>query len=179
MHLHQKPVVLYIHGYESSPTPIKTSALADLGCTVIAPMIHYKENKGTYQRLKSLIEYYGVNWIVGSSLGGYTAFWLSQEYDIPTLLFNPALPFRKIDPGLVDQPHPIVNHKHLIFLGMQDQTVDPITTKKWIASNISGDGIKYIEHPENGHQISIDVFREVIEKASIEFNIFQTAEIYQ
>lgn len=171
MQSNNRPVVLYLHGFESSPTPIKTSALADLGYTVIAPHIHYKENRGTYERLKSLVEYFKVDWIVGSSLGGYTAFWLSQEFQIPTLLFNPALPFRKIDPGLVPKAIPITNANQTIFFGLKDDTVDPLTTKRWISSNIHQEGITYFEYPENGHQISIEVFREVITKAVQQLDI--------
>lgn len=171
MQAKKRPVVLYIHGFESSPTPAKTSALADLGCTVIAPQIHYKESRGTYERLKKLIEYFQVDWIVGSSLGGYTAFWLSQEFKIPALLFNPALPFSKIDPGLVPNPHPINFLKQVVFFGLKDTTVDPVATKIWIQSNIPEEGISFIEYPENGHQISIEVFKEIIQQAAQQLEI--------
>lgn len=178
MQVNKRPVVLYIHGFESSPTPAKTSALADLGCTVIAPQIHYKENRGTYERLKGLIEFFQVDWLIGSSLGGYTAFWLSQEFQIPALLFNPALPFSKIDPGLIPHPQPIHYLKQVIFFGLKDTTVDPKTTKRWIQSNILGDGISYIEYPENGHQISIKVFKEVIQQAAEQLEIISPIAIH-
>lgn len=160
-----KPIVLYIHGFDSSPVAEKTSIIANMDCTVIAPKIHYKESKNTYQRLLRIARYFNVELIIGSSLGGYTAFWLSQELNIPTLLFNPALPFHKIDPGLVDKNIPITNTEQTIFLGMKDETVDPDTTKRWLEKNQLIDKVKIIEHPTNGHQISLSIFKEIVEQS--------------
>lgn len=168
-----KPSVLYIHGFESSPVAPKTSAIADLGCTVIAPQIHYKEAKGTFERLKKLALEYKADWLIGSSLGGYSAFWLSQYLQIPTLLFNPALAFRRIDPGLISEKIEITNCNHVIFLGMQDTTVDPVSTKTWLKQQGIIDQVQIIEHPENGHQISLQVFKETIFKAATELRIIR------
>jgi len=161
-----QPSVLYLHGLDSAPVAPKTSAIADLGCSVIAPQLHYREVMGTYQRVKQLAQEFQVDWIIGSSLGGYTAFWLSQALQIPTLLFNPALAFRSMDPGLITEPLGITYTRHVIFLGMKDDTVNPAHTKKWLAEHHLSDKVTLIEHPENGHQIGIKVFRETIEKAA-------------
>ena len=157
-----RPSILYIHGLDSGPIAEKTSIIAEMGCTVIAPKIHYKESKNTYQRLLQLAKEFNVDYLVGSSLGGYTAFWLSQELNIPTLIFNPALAFQKIDPGLVIKNISITNFQQTIFLGMQDETVDPKSTKAWLEKNEILDKVKIIEHPANGHQISLAVFKENI-----------------
>ncbi len=168
-----KPCVLYIHGFESSPIASKTSAIADLGCAVIAPQIHYKEATGTFSRLKQLATEFKADWLIGSSLGGYSAFWLSQYLQIPALLFNPALAFRRIDPGLVSEKIEITNHKQVIFLGMQDTTVDPLSTRRWLHQQNIIDQVHIIEHPSNGHQISLDVFKETIFQAATELNIIR------
>lgn len=173
MHLN-RPSVLYIHGFDSSPMAEKTSIIAKMGFTVIAPKIHYKESRNTYQRLLQLAKEFKVEYIIGSSLGGYTAFWLSQELNIPTLLFNPALAFQRIDPGLVHKNTSITNTQQMIFLGMEDDTVDPKTTKNWLEKNHILDQVKIIEHPTNGHQISLDVFKEQI-KMLLEERIPQEA----
>lgn len=169
-----KPCVLYIHGFESSPIASKTSAIADLGCAVIAPQIHYKEAVGTFNRIKQLATEFKADWIIGSSLGGYSAFWLSQQLQIPTLLFNPALAFRRIDPGLISEKIEITNCNQVIFLGMNDTTVDPNSTKIWLKQQGIIENVNIIEHPENGHQISLKVFKETISKAAIDLNIFQS-----
>ncbi|MCO5230815.1 MAG: hypothetical protein M9958_06630 [Chitinophagales bacterium] len=158
----QKPSVLYIHGYESSPIASKTTIISDLGYSVIAPKIHYKEGINTFKRLKNLANYFDVKWLIGSSLGGYTAFWLSQELNIPTILFNPSLPFSKIDPGLAPKSIEIKNFQQHIFLGMQDDVVNPITTKEWLKQKHLIDKVNIIEHPSNGHQIPLDVFHQTI-----------------
>ncbi|HUH73054.1 MAG TPA: YqiA/YcfP family alpha/beta fold hydrolase [Chitinophagales bacterium] len=155
-----RPSVLYIHGFDSSPMAEKTSIIADLGYTVIAPKIHYKESKNTYQRLLHLAQEFNIEFIVGSSLGGYTAFWLSQELNVPTLLFNPSLAFQKIDPGLVHQNLSIINTRQSIFLGMKDETVHPTTTIDWLKMNQIFEKVEIIEDPNNGHQISLSVFKQ-------------------
>jgi hypothetical protein len=175
--MHQnRPSVLYIHGFDSGPIAKKTSIIAEMGCSVIAPKIHYKESKNTYRRLLQLAKEFNVEYLVGSSLGGYTAFWLSQELNIPTLLFNPALAFQKIDPGLVHRDVSISNTKQTIFIGMKDETVDPISTKNWLKNNHILDQVKIIEHPTNGHRISLSVFKEQI-KMLLEEQIQQEAFI--
>lgn len=165
-----RPSVLYIHGYESKPVAEKTSAIAELGCTVIAPQLHYKEVMGTYNRLKQLALEFKADWLIGSSLGGYSAFWLSQELQIPTLLFNPALAFRRIDPGLVSKDLNIYFHQHTIFLGLKDDTVDPVSTKSWLQQQNILEYTKLIEYSDNGHQISLPVFKEVIYQAASELD---------
>ena len=158
-----KPTVLYIHGYESAPTPAKTMALSDLGFAVIAPKIHYVENYNTYERLKSLALEYQIDWLVGSSLGGYTAFWLSQELILPTLLFNPSLIFKRTDPGLVKKDLEIKNFNQTIFLGLKDTTVDPLLTQKWLEKRQILDRVKIIKNEEHAHEISLDVFTHTIQ----------------
>lgn len=172
-----RPSVLYIHGFESKPVAEKTSAIADLGCTVIAPQLHYKEVMGTYSRLKQLAEEFKVDWLIGSSLGGYSAFWLSQELQIPTLLFNPALAFRKIDPGLVSKDVDICFHQHTVFLGLKDDTVDPISTKHWLRQQNVLEQTTLIEHSENGHQISLPVFKETIYQAAEQLHFISKENI--
>lgn len=157
-----KASVLYIHGFESAPTPVKTSFIADLGFTVIAPQLHYEEVLGTYDRLMQLAQEFKVDWLIGSSLGGYTAFWLSQELEIPTLLFNPALPFSKRDPGIIQHNIEIKNLQQHIFLGLKDDTVNPIETKEWLTEKNIIQQMDIIEHPTNGHQIPLNVFSEVV-----------------
>ncbi len=160
--------ILYIHGFESTPTPVKTSALAQLGLTVIAPQLHYEEVPGTYERLLKLAEYFNVKWLVGSSLGGYTAFWLSQKLKLPTLLFNPALPFSNRDPGLIIDKPSISNFQHHIFLGLKDKTVSPQKTKQWLRKENLIDKVKITEHATNGHQIPLDIFTQVVTKTAKE-----------
>lgn len=159
-----RPSVLYIHGLDSGPMAEKTSIIADMGCNVIAPKIHYRESKNTYQRLLQLSKEFHVDYLIGSSLGGYTAFWLSQELNIPTLLFNPALAFQSIDPGLVLKKPTISNFQQTIFLGMKDETVNPESTINWLKKNQILDKVSIIEHPTNGHQIPLTIFKENIQK---------------
>ena len=64
-----------------------------------------------------------VNFIIGSSMGGFAAFYLYKLMQIPALLFNPALPYLTA----VLQNIPIINnnHNHLlqIVIGNQDDVI--------------------------------------------------------
>lgn len=161
-----RPSVLYIHGFESSPRATKTSIIADLGYLVVAPQLHYQEVMGSYGRLKQLAREFEVDWLIGSSLGGYMAFWLSQELQVPTLLFNPALPFSEEDPGLIKEKPEINNYNQNIFLGLKDEKVDPILTKSWLKKRNLIHHLDFIEHPTNAHEIPLDVFQETISSVS-------------
>lgn len=161
-----KPSVLYIHGFESNPLPAKTSSIADLGYSVVAPQLHYQEVMGSYNRLKQLAQEFQVDWLIGSSLGGYMAFWLSQELQIPTLLFNPSLPFSERDPGLIKEKNEINNYNQHIFFGLKDETVDPVLTKEWLKKKDLIQHLHLIEHPTNAHQIPLNVFQETVSSIS-------------
>lgn len=128
------PAVLYLHGLDSNPAPLKTGMIARHGFRVIAPQMHYREERNLYDRVCKLIEWFQPDWIIGSSLGGYMGFWLSRQFNLPAILINPALSFREDDPGLVrnftfsDVPAHIV-------IGLKDDVVLPETTISWLEKN--------------------------------------------
>lgn len=160
--MEEKPGLLYLHGLDSQPTPLKTHLISTLGVTVIALQMHYRQERNLYQRLRNLCLYFDVKWIVGSSLGGYAAFWLSHDLGIPCVLLNPALAFRSQDPGLVPENIPFTPAKRIVFMGEKDDVVIPETTIQWL----------YEYNPENmpdirklsdvGHRVSAECLRELV-----------------
>jgi predicted esterase YcpF (UPF0227 family) len=93
----QKYNCLYIHGLDSSPLKEKLDILKGAGMNVFALHIDYRNQKNSYDLLENFAKKNEINFIVGSSLGGYIGFWLAEQLGIPCLLLNPALAYRSID----------------------------------------------------------------------------------
>jgi len=96
--LSNSPHLLYLHGFLSSPRSVKAQQTASYcseigledGCTF--PMMRNGPAQ-TVAELCQLIESKLNADIVlmGSSLGGFYATYLSQKYDLPAVLINPAV----------------------------------------------------------------------------------------
>lgn len=102
-------MLIYIHGFNSSPDSYKASLLRDFANSINMPDIleipalAYEPNLAI-QQLQQLIEkYHSPNAVrplcfIGSSLGGYYATWLAEKYDSRVVLINPAVkPYELFD----------------------------------------------------------------------------------
>ena len=95
-------MLIYIHGFNSSPNSYKASLLRDFANKINMPDIleipalAYEPNLAMRQ-LQQLIEKYHSPHamrplcFIGSSLGGYYATWLAEKYDSRVVLVNPAI----------------------------------------------------------------------------------------
>lgn len=95
-------MLIYIHGFNSSPDSYKASLLRDFANKINMPDIleipalAYEPNLAM-QQLQQLIEKYHSPHamrplcFIGSSLGGYYATWLAEKYDSRVVLVNPAV----------------------------------------------------------------------------------------
>jgi len=94
----QSPVVVYLHGFNSSPDSRKAQILREWvkvyrpRVQVEVPALPYSP-KATAQLLEQLAQQLGSRWVgcIGSSLGGYYGTWLAHRYQIPAALVNPAV----------------------------------------------------------------------------------------
>lgn len=103
--------LLYIHGFLSSPQSAKAQQVR-AWLAANRPDIHYI---GPYlkpypceaaQVLQAIVED-GRNaplYLIGSSLGGYWATWLAEQYELRAVLINPAVRPRMLDPEYVGVP---------------------------------------------------------------------------
>jgi dienelactone hydrolase len=157
--------ILYLHGLDSAPIAIKTSVFVDMGYAVVAPMMHYREEKDLYVRLKNIAQHFNVKAIVGSSLGGYTAFWLGQEMGVPVVLLNPALSFYDRDPGLIPKDIQRMDIPLFIYQGALDDTVDPVETRQWLADHYPGLQPVYHIEPQEMHQVNLSLFKALMQDA--------------
>lgn len=152
---------LYLHGLDSNPNRDKTEFLEkELGLTVYAPKLNYYGSVGStklFELLSGLVDYEDVDLIIGSSFGGYMGFYLSECYDIPSYLFNPALHSRTIE-----VPIKIVrnNSRKTLFLGKKDTVIDPEKTIAFLRNHNYDNCITEIL--PTGHQIPVKVFADAL-----------------
>ncbi|HEY9201681.1 MAG TPA: YqiA/YcfP family alpha/beta fold hydrolase [Gammaproteobacteria bacterium] len=95
-------MLIYIHGFNSSPNSYKASLLRDYANSINMPDILEipelaHEPDHAIQQLQQLIKKYHSPQamrplcFIGSSLGGYYATWLAEKYDSRVVLINPAV----------------------------------------------------------------------------------------
>ncbi len=153
---------LYIHGLDSSPKPEKITILKNLGLEVFALHIDYRSDNDTcYKTLKRYAQENSIEFIIGSSLGGFLGFYLSEDLAIPCLLFNPAMHFPTLE---IEKPKVNLGicPKRLVVLGEQDSTVDP--RQNWtFFKSLDGNGTQQRVLSCNwlAHNIDFSTFREM------------------
>lgn len=101
---HRKFIILYLHGLGSSIIEDKTNMLK--GAIIMKPELDYK-NPNLFDVLYKLSENKNIQAVMGHSMGGYLAYYLSVAFDIPCLLFNPA--FNDVDNKMYNIPKGIKN----------------------------------------------------------------------
>lgn len=126
-----KSVLIYLHGFNSSPLSLKAQQMVAY-CREHRPDIQletpqlpsYPAEAATF--LEQLIkQYQGTHniGVVGSSLGGYLSAWLNDRYHIPAVLVNPAVkPYELLIDYLGAQQNPysgesyVLENKHIAEL---------------------------------------------------------------
>ncbi|MGE1320958.1 YqiA/YcfP family alpha/beta fold hydrolase [Klebsiella pneumoniae] len=91
--------LLYLHGFNSSPRSAKATGVKDLaGASTILRSPWWCRScrltrRETAELLESIVLEHGGEplGVVGSSLGGYYATWLSQCFMLPAVVVNPAV----------------------------------------------------------------------------------------
>lgn len=153
-------LVVYLHGLDSQPG-VKAEWLATQYSQVYSPDIDYRSEDNSFEDIVSKLDVENISLIIGSSMGGYYAYWICKKFGVPGLLFNPALSRRSIDVPDVDT----TGKKPATFnivLGEHDDVVDPTRTLLWLEENESQDN--YTIHKEDiGHRIPVDVFKKYVD----------------
>jgi len=154
--------ILYIHGLNGSLSPEKRIILEHYG-NVFSPSIDYEKAPNS---ITDIIEYYpNINFdiVMGSSMGGFAGYYVSNHFQCPALLFNPALAKRPATQNIPKITHKISNNKHIV-LGTEDAIVNPKDTLQFIANMIDLQPDFNI-HLRNhlAHRIPISIFKEEVE----------------
>ena len=137
-----KQKILYLHGLESPQGGPKVDFLSTK-CFVHAPEMDYTRHDIFDFMIKTVNEF-KPDIIIGSSMGGYSAFILGALYKIPVLAFNPAL--------------------HVI--GEEDTLIEGNRTLEWLKDNIKDKFVDWkVEHVKGmGHRVPLDVFTNMYNK---------------
>ena len=140
-----KKNILYIHGFNSSPLSLKAEQsrkylakdFPDVG--FFCPQLATTPAKAITQ-LEQLIEKHGSNtqwYLIGSSLGGYFASYLSTKYNCSAVLVNPAItPYELLHDYIGEQVNPYteevyqVTEDHIQQLKALEQTAPAIDGKE-------------------------------------------------
>jgi hypothetical protein len=97
-----------------------------------------------------------IDLLIGSSMGGYFAYCLSTHLGVKTLLFNPAVHSRSIEPVVIMGSK---ESTHLVVLGNGDDIIRPELTEEFF-NKVGGTNI--IIREDIGHIIPIEVFKNYI-----------------
>jgi uncharacterized protein len=154
---------LYIHGLDSHPVPEKTQIMKNAGLEPTALHLNYRQKLGVYETLKDIAIRKKVEFIIGSSLGGYIGNALAEDLGLPCLLFNPAMHYTEVFYSkipLIEKPE---CPARFIVLGQTDATINPNYTLKVFAERISKTTYQRIVTCHwLGHEIDFSTFAEMI-----------------
>lgn len=157
-------MIAFFHGLESSSKSNKSEYLESEFDAYCPPMNYRKP--GLFDKTLNEIKNKKVNLLIGSSMGGWFAYCMSTLTGIPTLLFNPAMHSRSIQPA-VNLGKKKANHT--IILGKNDTEINPAQTVLWCDANGVG-SFKY-HYEDNRHQTPINLFKKYVDKYSVNENV--------
>ncbi|WP_028376159.1 YqiA/YcfP family alpha/beta fold hydrolase [Leeuwenhoekiella sp. MAR_2009_132] len=153
--------ILYLHGLESKLSAAK-KAILEQYATVIAPDLDYKNNPDAVQQIYEIYKTEAIDYVMGSSMGGFAAYHLGLAFNKPVLLFNPALVKRSVVQNIPDFKAPSSGFGQVV-LGGKDTVVDPSDTLSFLGDQLKR-GFDYHVHlrAEMSHRTPKDIFEEEV-----------------
>ncbi|CAH8213562.1 esterase YqiA [Vibrio aestuarianus] len=119
----RQPMLLYIHGFNSSPLSHKAQVMLNY-CNERRPDIKVVVPKlpsfpaQAAEHLLDIVEQYQEHYqiaLVGSSLGGYLSIWLNHLFDFKAVLINPAIkPYELLAGFLGEQVNPYTQERYVL-----------------------------------------------------------------
>lgn len=153
--------ILYIHGLDSKLSPEKKAILSQFG-HVSSPDINYYTNPSAIDSILQEIKGRNIDVVIGSSIGGFAAYYVSLAIEKPALMFNPALKKRSVAQEVPTFSRRSVDLK-LFILGAQDEVVDPAHTLGFLSLAFNEFTDYHIHiRPELTHNIPLDVFENEV-----------------
>ncbi len=116
---------LYIHGLDSKPNVDKIDIMEKAGLDTFALHLDYRFQENAYEILKNEAIDKGIEFIVGSSLGGYFGYWLSEDLGLPCLLLNPAMTIDRSLNGVIPHLDDLKCRQRYVVIGSMDEVISP------------------------------------------------------
>jgi uncharacterized protein len=149
-------VLIYIHGFNSSPLSFKAGLLrkrmAALRQDFACPELPHRPREAI-ALLDGLLQQQGAANValVGSSLGGYYATWLSERHGIPAVLVNPAVrPYELLATSIGRQTNLYTGFEYEFTLQhvaeLQELEVAEITPERYLLLVATGDEVLNYRH---------------------------------
>jgi hypothetical protein len=164
---------LYIHGLDSHPVKEKLEILNKAGLEVFALHLDYRTEKNAYRILKKYVLDENISFLVGSSLGGYIAYWLAEELGLPCLLFNPAMSysdaFQEFIPEIENRDCPA----RFVVVGAFDEIINPDESVRFFRKLAYDDCFQRLVVCDwLEHQIDYKTFEEMVHWALLSYRNF-------
>lgn len=147
--------ILYLHGLDSTLHADRRACLEQYTTEIHAPQIDYRQPKDW---LGYILETYpDADFVIGSSAGGLLGYYVGISLQLPTLLFNPALTYRKEIQNLPSLQ--ILKPPMHIVIGAQDTDVIAKDALEELHKDlIIGDPVTIHWQNDLAHRIPIQVF---------------------
>ena len=154
--------ILFLHGLESKLSADKRKVLEEFG-KVLAPDINYSGDNRIIESLYAKYEDQEIDIIIGSSMGGFTGFYLASKLKVATLLFNPALSYRSVVQEIPDSKAAFHKPVHIV-LGMHDPIIKYSDTKDFLRVNEYEYDVKVNLRTDLEHRIPFEIFEEEVRR---------------
>ncbi|WP_100752097.1 MULTISPECIES: esterase YqiA [Vibrio] len=116
-------LLLYIHGFNSSPLSLKANLMRDYchqhrpEIKVVIPQLPCFPQQAA-QHLLDIVNQHQQDYrigLVGSSLGGYMSMWLNAQFGFKAVLVNPAIkPYELLADFLGEQENPYTHERYTL-----------------------------------------------------------------
>lgn len=153
--------ILYIHGLKGSLNPEKRAILEKYG-EAFSPSIDYMSDSSAINGLINSFQSEDIDVVIGSSMGGFSGYYVSNAFQCPALLFNPALAERSVFQNIPDIEHKTSAFKQIV-LGTLDDVVDPKKTLNFLSETlVHNPEFKINIHNDLAHRIPLPVFEKEV-----------------
>lgn len=125
------PLILYLHGLGSSGQANTALGLKAAGLNLHAPSYAPEDYPAAMAQLQAVLAEQSVEMIVGTSMGGYYALRLAEQYPLPVIAINPCFePSQLLRPCLNEAPWDYARERPIPFTQTMLDAFVPLQPKR-------------------------------------------------